>query len=50
MIDEALTRDEEIVFNAGTHEQTVHMAYADFARLVQPKVASFRRECRGPTT
>ncbi len=39
-VDEALTRDEEIVFNAGTHTQTVKMQYADFARLVQPKVVS----------
>lgn len=41
-VDESLIRDREIVFNAGTHEQTVHMAYADFARLVRPKVAAFR--------
>jgi Ala-tRNA(Pro) deacylase len=41
-VDESLTRDEEIVFNAGNHEQTVHMKYTDFARLVQPRVASFR--------
>jgi Ala-tRNA(Pro) deacylase len=41
-VDESLTHDREIVFTAGTHEQTIHMAYADFARLVQPKVASFR--------
>ena len=40
-VDQALTRDEEIVFNAGTHTQTVKMKYADFARLVQPKVVSF---------
>jgi Ala-tRNA(Pro) deacylase len=40
-VDEALTKEAEIVFNAGNHEQTVHMAYGDFARLVQPKVASF---------
>ncbi len=39
-VDRALTEDEEIVFNAGTHTQTVRMKYADFARLVQPKVAS----------
>jgi Ala-tRNA(Pro) deacylase len=44
--DESLTRDEEIAFNAGNHEQTVHMRYADFARLVQPKVAAFRAEAR----
>ena len=40
-VDQALTRDEDIVFNAGTHTQTVKMKYADFARLVQPKVVSF---------
>jgi Ala-tRNA(Pro) deacylase len=41
-VDEALTRDDEIAFNAGNHEQTMHMKYADFARLVQPRVASLR--------
>ena len=42
-VDTALTRDEHIVFNAGTHTQTVRMKYADFGRLVQPKVGSFAR-------
>jgi Ala-tRNA(Pro) deacylase len=41
-VEKSLTRDEHIVFNAGNHEQTVHMAYADFARFVRPSVASFR--------
>jgi Ala-tRNA(Pro) deacylase len=40
-VEQALTRDEQIVFNAGTHTQTVKMKYADFARLVQPTVAAF---------
>jgi len=40
-VDQTLTRDEQIVFNAGTHTQTVKMKYADFARLVRPTVASF---------
>jgi Ala-tRNA(Pro) deacylase len=40
-VDQTLTGDETIVFNAGTHTQTVKMKYADFARLVQPKVCSF---------
>ena len=39
-VDPTLARDETIVFNAGTHTQTVKMKYADFARLVQPKVVS----------
>jgi len=41
-VDESLTRDDEIAFNAGNHEQTVHMKYADFARLARPGIASFR--------
>jgi Ala-tRNA(Pro) deacylase len=45
-VDESLTRDEEIAFNAGNHEQTVHMAYADFARLVAPRVAALRTGAR----
>jgi len=43
-VDESLTRDEEIVFNACTHTQAIKMKYADFARLVCPKVAALRRE------
>jgi len=41
LVDTALTEDEEIVFNAGSHWQTVKMRYADYARLVKPRVASF---------
>jgi prolyl-tRNA editing enzyme YbaK/EbsC (Cys-tRNA(Pro) deacylase) len=33
-----LARHQQIIFNAGNHEQTVHMRYADFARLVEPTV------------
>jgi len=40
-VEESLTRDPEIVFNAGTHQDTIRMKYADFARLVEPKVYSF---------
>jgi Ala-tRNA(Pro) deacylase len=40
-VDESLSDEETIVFNAGTHEDTVHMKYADFERLVQPARASF---------
>jgi Ala-tRNA(Pro) deacylase len=31
-----LGKDEEIVFNAGTHTELIRMAYADFIRLVKP--------------
>jgi Ala-tRNA(Pro) deacylase len=44
--DEVLARDHEIVFNAGTHTQAVRMKYADFARLVQPKVVALAVEQR----
>ena len=37
----SLTQETEIAFNAGTHTEAIKMAYADFARLVQPKVLDF---------
>lgn len=36
--DEALSRDQEIVFNAGSHRELVRLAWKDFERLVQPRV------------
>lgn len=41
LVDTALSEDEEIVFNAGSHWQTVRMRYEDYIRLVQPRVATF---------
>jgi Ala-tRNA(Pro) deacylase len=38
--DAELAQDETIVFNAGTHEDTIHMRYADFERLVKPSQVS----------
>lgn len=38
-IDATLADDPEIVFNAGTHTEAIQLEYADFARLVKPKVA-----------
>jgi Ala-tRNA(Pro) deacylase len=40
-VEKNLAGPKEIVFNAGTHEDTVHMQYADFERLVHPKMAEF---------
>lgn len=37
-VDASLTEDEQIAFNACSHAEVVRMAYADFARLVKPKV------------
>jgi Ala-tRNA(Pro) deacylase len=40
-VAEPLSRNEEIVFNAGTHTDSIRMKYADVARLVNPVVADF---------
>jgi Ala-tRNA(Pro) deacylase len=40
-MDESLTRDKEVVFNAGTHHDAVRMSFEDFVRLASPKVCSF---------
>ena len=40
-VDETLTDDEEIAFNAGSHHELIRLAYADFERLVGPEVMSF---------
>jgi Ala-tRNA(Pro) deacylase len=37
----ALSENEEIAFNAGSHTEVIKLAYHDFERLVQPKVLSF---------
>ena len=35
-VDKSLAEDTEIVFNAGTHIDTIRIQYTDFARLVRP--------------
>jgi Ala-tRNA(Pro) deacylase len=40
-VDESLAREPEIVFQAGTHRETMQLGYKDFARLVKPIVADF---------
>ncbi|HJN01786.1 MAG TPA: hypothetical protein QF836_01880 [Nitrospinota bacterium] len=42
-VDETLTEDKEIAFNAGTHTDLIRMAYNDFERLVSPKVVKVAR-------
>jgi Ala-tRNA(Pro) deacylase len=42
-VDVTLREDESITFNAGTHTDTIRMAYADFERLVDPVVAAFSK-------
>ncbi|MBI2372044.1 MAG: YbaK/EbsC family protein [Deltaproteobacteria bacterium] len=40
-VDEHLTHEKEIYFQAGNHTQSMKVRYADFARLVQPVVDKF---------
>lgn len=42
-VDESLTLDKEIAFNAGTHTELIKLAYIDFARLVKPIVLDFKK-------
>ncbi len=37
----ALSEDEEIVFNAGTHTDAIRMSYNDYIRLVDPNIVNF---------
>ena len=45
-VDQQLTEDDTIAFQAGTHTDTMRMKYADYARLVRPTVADFARHLR----
>ena len=40
-VDETLSGDREIAFNAGSHYELIKMTYADFERLVKPEVMDF---------
>jgi Ala-tRNA(Pro) deacylase len=40
-VAKALSEDQEIVFNAGTHTDVIKMSYQDLERLVKPVVADF---------
>ena len=48
IVDSALGESEDIVFNGGTHTDTVTMRYRDFAALVKPKAGAFGRPIGGP--
>jgi prolyl-tRNA editing enzyme YbaK/EbsC (Cys-tRNA(Pro) deacylase) len=39
LVDELLAENDETVFNAGTHTLTSQLRFADFRRLVQPRIA-----------
>jgi Ala-tRNA(Pro) deacylase len=43
-VDERLTRDPVILFNAGSHRWTITMTYTDYDALVRPVTGSFAKE------
>ena len=47
-VDETLTRDAEIVFNAGSHVETIRMKYEDYVSLVHPVVAKVSHATNAP--
>ncbi|OGX28504.1 MAG: hypothetical protein A3B78_00175 [Omnitrophica WOR_2 bacterium RIFCSPHIGHO2_02_FULL_67_20] len=48
VVDKTLSESEEIVFNGGTHADTITMRYRDFAALVKPKTGAFGQPIGGP--
>jgi Ala-tRNA(Pro) deacylase len=42
-VDKSLAEDKTIIFQAGTHTDTISVQYEDFERLVHPTVARFAR-------
>ena len=42
-VDARLSEDAESAFNAGSHTEMLRLPFADFQRLVQPKVAKLSR-------
>lgn len=41
VVDRTLAEDPKIVFNAGTHRETMTVAFSDFQALASPTVAEF---------
>ncbi len=41
LVDRAISTEPVIAFNAGTHVDVIHMAFADYRDLVNPLIASF---------
>ena len=47
-VDQTLTRDHDIAYNAGSHLELIRMTYADFAALVKPIALEFSTRHNGP--
>jgi len=46
-VDRSLEAAEEIVFNAGSHTDTIKMRFRDFAALAKPKAGAFTKPIGG---
>ena len=42
-VEKSLASEDTMIFPAGTHTDTISMNYADFVRLVHPRVMAFAR-------
>ena len=40
-VDRSLAKDDTIIFPAGSHTDTIQIAFADFERIVQPQIGDF---------
>ena len=47
IVDRVLGESADIVFNAGSHPETIKMRYRDFAALAKPKVGAFGQPISG---
>jgi Ala-tRNA(Pro) deacylase len=47
IVDQSLSASDQIVFNAGSHTDTIKMSYRDFAGLVRPKSGAFSQPRKG---
>lgn len=43
-VSKTLSKSQEIAFNAGNHKELLQMDFADFNRLVKPKIVVFSRK------
>ena len=48
IVDRDLGEAEEVVFNGGSHTETVKLRYRDFAALVHPKTGAFSLSLKKP--
>ena len=42
IVSEELSKDDEIVFNAGSHTELIRMKFKDFQKLTNPRILNFK--------